>query len=102
MSGERLEQTGFWALLATLLGLVLLNVPELGSDPWPFRTGPVEPRGLLGPLVDVAGKEWDVGISRSAAFLGGLLVVIVAIAALRRPALGRTSRSCSASPSSAF
>ena len=88
MSRERLEGIGLWALLGTLLALVLLNVPELGSDPWPFRTGPVEPRGLLGPLVDVAGEEWDVGISRSTAFLGALLVVLVAIVAVRRPRLG--------------
>ena len=89
MSSERVERTGLWVLLGTLLALVLLNVPELGSDPWPFRTGPVEPRGLLAPLVRAAGEEWDVGISRSAAFLGALLVVIFAIVALRRPALKR-------------
>ena len=72
--GASLASAGAGALLAVLLGLLAVNLPELGSNPWPFKPGPVEPEGPLAPLVRAAGEEWDVGISRSATFLAMLLV----------------------------
>src|SRR5690606_34290963 len=65
----RLSAVGFWGLLAVLLALIAINLPELGSDPWPFVPGAVDPQGVLGPLVRAAGEEWDVGIARAACFL---------------------------------
>jgi 4-amino-4-deoxy-L-arabinose transferase-like glycosyltransferase len=83
---ERLSPAGFWGLLAVLLGLIAINLPELGSDPWPFTPGAVDPTGILGPLVRAADEEWDVGIARAACFLAGLALTLVAAWALRRPA----------------
>jgi len=81
----RLSAAGFWGLLGVLLGLIAINLPELGSDPWPFVPGAVDPQGLLGPLVRAAGEEWDVGIARAACFLAGLALALIAAWALRRP-----------------
>src|SRR5215218_6306600 len=69
----RLSRTGAWGLMGVLLGLLAINLPELGSDPWPFRPGAVDPSGVLAPLVRAAGEEWDVGIARAAAFAAALL-----------------------------
>lgn len=79
---RRLEGWGLWALLATLGTLVLLNVPQLGSDPWPFEPGAVEPRGVLAPLVRAADGEWDLALLRGAAILAGVLVAGAAAVAL--------------------
>jgi 4-amino-4-deoxy-L-arabinose transferase-like glycosyltransferase len=81
----RLSPAGFWGLLGVLLALIAINLPELGSDPWPFRPSAVDPGGLLGPLVRAAGEEWDVGIARAACFLAGLALALIAAWALRRP-----------------
>ncbi len=75
---------GFWGLLGVLLALVAINLPELGSDPWPFRPGAVDPRGLLAPLVRAAGEEWDVGIARAACLLAGLGVAVVGAVSFKR------------------
>jgi glycosyl transferase family 87 len=83
-SGERLGLGGAWALLGVLLALVAINLPELGSDPWHFRPGSVEPQGVLAPLVRAAGEEWDVGIARSAAFLAAILCGAAALTLFRR------------------
>jgi hypothetical protein len=80
----RLPRAALWALLGVLLGILAITLPELGSDPWPFRPGTVEPSGLLAPLVRAAGREWDVGIARSACFLAALGVALVGAAGLRR------------------
>jgi hypothetical protein len=80
----RLSPAGAWGLMGVLLALIAFNLPELGSDPWPFRPGAVDPQGLLGPLVRAAGEEWDVGIARSACFLAGLALALIAAWALRR------------------
>jgi len=80
----RLSPAGAWGLLGVLLALIAFNLPELGSDPWPFRPGTVDPTGILAPLVRAAGEEWDVGIARAACFLAGLAVALVAAWALRR------------------
>jgi hypothetical protein len=85
----RLSPAGFWGLLGVLLGLVAINLPELGSDPWPFKPGTVDPTGILAPLVRAAGEEWDVGIARSACFLAGLALAAIGAWALRRPAADR-------------
>ncbi|HEU0018836.1 MAG TPA: hypothetical protein VFQ14_00960 [Thermoleophilaceae bacterium] len=81
----RLSAAGFWGLLGVLLGLIAINLPELGSDPWPFVPSAVDPQGLLGPLVRAADEEWDVGIARAACFLAGLALAAIAAWALRRP-----------------
>ncbi|MBA3422385.1 MAG: DUF2029 domain-containing protein [Thermoleophilaceae bacterium] len=77
-------------LLGALGALVAVNLPELGSDPWPFRPPPAEPRGLLGPLVRASGGEWGPGLLRAGAALAGLLVAVVAALVL---SLGRLRRS---------
>ena len=74
---------GPWLLLATLGVLVAITIPELGADPWPFMPAAVHPRGILGPLVRVADREWDLGILRSTAVLAGLLVALAAAATWR-------------------
>jgi len=81
---SRLSRPSLWALLGVLLGILAITLPELGSEPWPFRTGTVEPRGLLAPLVRAAGEEWDVGIARSACFLAALCLALLGAAGLRR------------------
>jgi len=81
--GERLPRDGMLALLGVLLVIVAITLPELGSDPWPFRPGTVEPRGILAPLVRAAGEEWDVGIARTMCFLAGLSLAGVGALSLR-------------------
>ena len=73
MSGERLGALGAWALLGVLLAIVAVTLPELGSNPWPFRPASVDPQGPLAPLVRAAGEEWDVGIARAACFVAALV-----------------------------
>jgi hypothetical protein len=80
---ERLEAPGAWALLGVLLALLAIGLPELGSDPWRFRTGPVDPQGPLAPLVRAAGEEWDVGIARAAVFAAALLCGAAALTLYR-------------------
>ena len=84
MREERLGAGAAWALAGVLLALIAVTLPELGSNPWPFRTGPVEPEGPLAPLVRAAGEEWDTGIARAAAFLAALLVAAFGALLLRR------------------
>ena len=79
-----MSQRALLALCAVLIGLIAITLPELGSDPWPFRPPSVHPQGVLAPLVRAAGEEWDVGIARAAAFLAALGVGAVAVVALRR------------------
>jgi len=64
------------AVLGVLGILVAITVPEVGSDPWPFRLIPTDAEGILGPLVRAAHREWDLGILRAAAILAGLVVVL--------------------------
>jgi hypothetical protein len=73
-----------WALAGTLLALTAIVLPELGSDPWPFRPGNVDPSGVLAPLVRAAGEEWDVGIARTAAFVAALVCGAAAAVLLTR------------------
>ena len=80
----RLSREGMLVLLGVLLAIVAVTLPELGSNPWPFRPGAVHPSGILAPLVRAAGEEWDVGIARTACFLAGLLIAAVGALALRR------------------
>jgi hypothetical protein len=72
-----------WVLPATLGVLVGITMPDLGSGAWPFDPPSVHPRGILGPLVRVADREWDLGIIRSLAILAGLVVALAAAAAWR-------------------
>ena len=82
--GDRLSQHGMIALLGVLLAVVAVTLPELGSDPWPFRPGAVHPQGIFAPLVRAADSEWDVGISRTVCFLAGLGLAVVGTLSLRR------------------
>ena len=79
---ERLDRPALWVLLTTLGMLVIVTMPWLGSDAWPFDPS-VEPRGIFGPLVRAADEEWDLGILRSTAVLAGLVVALAAAAAWR-------------------
>ena len=67
---------GPWLLLATLGVLVAITIPEIGAGPWPFTPAAVHPRGLLGPLVRVADRKWDLGILRSTAVLATVTAAI--------------------------
>jgi hypothetical protein len=82
---ERLSVAGAWALTGVLFALVAITLPELGSDPWRFRPGGVDPQGPLAPLVRAAGEEWDLGIPRAAAFGAGLLCGAAALLLIVRP-----------------
>ena len=79
----RLSREGMVVALGVLLAIVAVTLPELGSDPWPFRPGPIEAKGVLAPLVRAAGQEWDVGIARTVCFAAGLLLAAVGTVALR-------------------
>jgi drug/metabolite transporter superfamily protein YnfA len=76
-------RTHVWALLAALGVLVGITMPDLGSPAWPFDPPSVDPRGILGPLVRVADREWDLGILRSTAILAALVVALAAAATWR-------------------
>lgn len=82
---ERLSPAGAWTLVGVLFALVAITLPELGSDPWHFRPGSVDPQGPLAPLVRAAGEEWDLGIPRAACFLAGLLCGAAATLLIARP-----------------
>ena len=83
MTGARIDRRAAFAVLGVLGALVALNVPGLGSDPWPFRTPPISGHGLLGPLVRAADGRWDLGVVRTPAVLAGVLVAVVAAAGWR-------------------
>jgi hypothetical protein len=80
---KRLTGVQLWALLATLGVLVIVTMPNLGAGGWPFDPPSVHPRGILGPLVRAADREWDLGIIRSTAVLAGLVVALAAAATWR-------------------
>ena len=84
-AGDGVGRWGSWALVGVLFVLVAITLPELGSDPWRFRPGSVDPQGPLSPLVRAAGEEWDLGIPRASAFLAALLCGAAAIYLLVRP-----------------
>lgn len=81
---RRVGARGGWAVLATLGLLVLLAVPELGSDPWPFRPPALQPRGLLGPVVRATDRHWDLGAIRTPGIVAAVLVALVAVVWSRR------------------
>jgi hypothetical protein len=76
---------GSWALVGVLFFLAAITLPELGSDPWRFRPGEVDPQGPLAPLVRAAGEEWDLGIPRACAFLAALLCGAAGVWLLAKP-----------------
>jgi hypothetical protein len=84
-AGERVSLLGSWGLVGVLFVLVAITLPELGSDPWRFRPGQVDPQGPLAPLVRAAGEEWDLGIPRASAFVAALLCGATAVYLLVRP-----------------
>ena len=85
MSDDALSPRGAWILVGVLFAIVAVTLPELGSDPWRFRPGAVDPQGPLAPLVRAAGEEWDLGIPRACTFLAGLLCGAAAILLIVRP-----------------
>ena len=72
-----------WALLGTLGAVTIVAVPDLGSGAWPFAPATVDPRGVLGPLVRAAGRDWDPDIPRTAAMIAALLVALAGAVAWR-------------------
>ena len=78
------------ALLGVLIGLVLIDVPWLGSDAWAFTAHAATADGLLGPLVRAADGQWDLGLVRAPALLAGVLVAVLAIILPSREPLRRT------------
>jgi hypothetical protein len=84
-AGSGIGPLGAWTLVGVLFALVAITLPELGSDPWHFRPGDVDPQGPLAPLVRAAGEEWDLGILRACAFAAALLCGAVAVLLLVRP-----------------
>jgi len=78
-----IDRRAAFGVLGVLGALVALNVPTLGSDPWPFRTPPVSSHGLLGPLVRAAHGHWDLGVVRTPVVLAGVLVAALAVAGWR-------------------
>jgi hypothetical protein len=90
--GEQISPLGSWAVVSVLFVLVAITLPELGSDPWRFRPGSVDPQGPLAPLVRAAGEEWDLGIPRASAFLAALLCGVAAIWLLAQRARGGLPR----------
>jgi hypothetical protein len=84
MSSARIDRRATFGVLGVLGALVAVNVPSLGSDPWPFRPSEVVARGLLGPLVRAADGRWDLGLVRTPAVLAGVLVAAVAVLGWRK------------------
>lgn len=82
---EELDPRAAWALIGVLFAVVAITLPELASDPWHFRPGPIEGSGPLGPLVRAAGNKWDLGITRAPCFLAGLLCGAAALLLIHRP-----------------
>jgi hypothetical protein len=80
---ERVDRRSAFAVLGVLGALAAVNVPSLGSDPWPFAPPSVHAHGLLGPLVRAANGEWDLGVVRTPAVFAGLLVALVAVVGWR-------------------
>ena len=83
MSASRIDRRAAFGALGALGVLVAINVPSLGSDPWPFRPPSVVARGLLAPLVNAADGGWDLGVVRTPAMLAGVIVAAIAIAGWR-------------------
>jgi hypothetical protein len=87
--GAHLARGQSLLVLGVLGILVAVNMPELGSDPWGFRTPAAEPRGVLASLVRASGGAWDPGLLRAAAVLAGLPVAVSAAVALSVRSLHR-------------
>ena len=71
-------------MLLTTLG-VLVRRDDSGPRRRRLAVQPAvgQPRGILGPLVRAADREWDLGIIRSTAVLAGLVVALAAALAWR-------------------
>jgi len=42
---EELSPRAAWVLIGVLFAIVAITLPELASDPWHFRPGPIEASG---------------------------------------------------------
>jgi hypothetical protein len=82
---DELSPRAAWALIGVLFAIVAITLPELASDPWHFRPGPIDASGPLAPLVRAAGNKWDLGITRAPCFIAGLLCGAVALYLIQRP-----------------
>jgi hypothetical protein len=76
------------AVAATLLACAAINLPELGSDGWPFRPGEVRPTGPLAWLARLVDGRPDLGLPRAAAMCAALIAVGYGVTTLAR---GRSS-----------
>jgi len=80
---ERIPRRQAFAVLGVLGALAAINVPLLGSDPWPFKPPFVHPHGVLGRLVRAANDRWDLGVVRTPAVLALLLVAAAVVVGWR-------------------
>jgi Glycosyltransferase family 87 len=79
---SRLTPRAAGTILVGLGALVAIDVPELGSDPWPFHTT-VVPRGVLAAFVRTAGRHWDLGFVRTPGIVAGFGLALLALAGWR-------------------
>lgn len=78
-----------WLLLGTLGLVVLVSVPLLGAEPWPFRPDRVDPTGPFAAFVRATDGEWDTEALRAPGLLAGVLVALAAAAVPLRAAWPR-------------
>jgi hypothetical protein len=82
---EELSPRAAWVLIGVLFAIVAITLPELGSDPWHFRPGPIDASGPLSVLVRAAGEKWDLGVTRAPCFIAGLVCGAGALLLIERP-----------------
>jgi len=80
---DRLPRREAFAVLGVLAAVAAIDVPLLGSDPWPFTPPFVHPHGVLGRLVRAANDRWDLGVIRTPAVLAVLLVAAAVVVGWR-------------------
>jgi hypothetical protein len=64
--------------------LVLVNIARLGEGGWIFRSGKVDPDGVLGWFVSLARGHWTAAPLKSSAVVAGLVLVVALVLARER------------------